>query len=379
MIVGAGLRISTAMMAHPRRAEQVAEFARAWPELELAVVFDSNPEQGSTLRTSAAAWSAAAPDATHHLVLQDDVLLGDQFISRVLDAVSAHPHTAICLFAEWGSRSANLVRLAAVGDDGFASVVDPYVPTQGLVLPVDVAAGFVEHARDAAGPDDEVMLAYLHKRGTAAIVTVPNLAEHDDHPSLTGNGFQGLRRSACFVDGVPAPRTRRVAGAGLERVPHLGWMRLVGEWFNADAYAHPGWVGAPLLTGLPESPDVQALHAQFRQHASAAERDSSCEGLSDLSDIVLFELWLTAYALGRLCSSPPVIDLGRDPVVRAALRSALPGAFRRVLAPDAWARLECGGAQLVADAIRCGASDRGEIDRARDSSFERIDSLIDEP
>ncbi|MEU0572115.1 NAD-dependent epimerase/dehydratase family protein, partial [Nonomuraea sp. NPDC005983] len=80
-----------------------------------------------------------------------------------------------------------------------------YTPVAALLLPRQVAGGYVEWARDRGDtwPDDVLMGRYLRQAGVPVYVAVPNLAEHEDLASLVDNDFQGLRRSPCFFADDP--------------------------------------------------------------------------------------------------------------------------------------------------------------------------------
>ncbi|MEU8197939.1 hypothetical protein AB0C10_29585 [Microbispora amethystogenes] len=329
MIRAGELAISVAAMAHPSRAEAVRKMVDAHPELGIRVVFDPEPDRGGTLATALAAWSAVEPGATHHLVVQDDILFCDDFARLLCAAVAARPDSAISLFAEWGSRTAFMIRIAALRGAAFAAVADPYVPTQALVLPADHARALTRHVTGGTDPDDIAIHRHLRRTGVPSVVTVPNLVEHADRPSLTGNGFQGLRHSACFLQtppfSSPAPEA---AGTDLAFVPHLSWMRLVAEWFPCGPDDEPGWTGIPLAHRLPEKVTMEDLRRRFADHLHEGGPLRAA-----LTDIVLFEFWLSGFAVGLAAGIPPddVAAVADDPVRRTALSSAFAGGFRRYL------------------------------------------------
>lgn len=143
-------------MTHPARYELANHLRELHPELNAVVVTDSTQ---STLASAQAAWRAAAADATHHLVLQDDVSLCGGFLDAVHDAIAMRPGDALALFTEWGSRTAHLGRIAALRGAGWAEVADEYVPTVALAdralgtLPAGALRRFVPRARLAEVSD----------------------------------------------------------------------------------------------------------------------------------------------------------------------------------------------------------------------------------
>ncbi len=367
MIRDGALALSGAVMTHPSREAEVRRFVERHPELDLRVAVDPEPGRGHSLGTALLAWSMAEPGATHHLVLQDDVVLCEGFAELTFAAVRTHPDAAVSLFAEWGSRAGGLVRLALLRGQCYAAVADPYIPTQALVLPAAQAADFAEKGRAETGPDDAVLLRHLRRTGTPGVVVAPNLVQHEDRPSLTGNTFQGPRLSTCFVPDPPAglltAREPAVTGADLDFLPHTSWMRLVGEWFYCGPDEEAVWTGQRLVDRFPPGLDVDWLRAQYP--AQLAQCDTRGEIRGALSDTVLFEVWLTYFALGLVSDVAPadVKAQASDPLWRAALATALPGAFRRCLPAPVLDRLGPYASDLFELAVHAGTEAAATLDR----------------
>jgi hypothetical protein len=76
--------LSVAVMTHPRRRDHAQKLAAALHPYPVDIVLDPAPDgPPESLRTAVRAW-AAAGDATHHLVVQDDIVVTDGFIGHVL-------------------------------------------------------------------------------------------------------------------------------------------------------------------------------------------------------------------------------------------------------------------------------------------------------
>ncbi|MFJ9411063.1 hypothetical protein [Streptomyces sp. NPDC101393] len=200
-------RLSGAVMTHPKRLAAAEDLARAAPPGALRVVMDPDPGgKPSVLRTALSAWSAIEDGATHQLVVQDDMILSDAFFDRARLAIEEMPDAALALFALWDSRNGAAVRFGAMAGARWVGAVNEYFPCVAIILPRQVASGFVDYGRRRldAWPDDILMYRYLRANGIPSYVSVPNLAEHEDHGSISGNAFRGPRRSACFLpDGAP--------------------------------------------------------------------------------------------------------------------------------------------------------------------------------
>ncbi|MGV9882096.1 hypothetical protein [Streptomyces sp. NPDC003006] len=163
-----------------------------------------DPDPGGTpsvLRTALAAWSAIDEGATHQLVVQDDMVLSESLFERARSAIEEMPDAALALFALWDSRNGAAVRLGAMAGARWVGAVNEYFPCVAVILPRRVADGFVEYGRSRLGgwPDDILMYRYLREQGVPRYVSVPNLAEHEDRGSISGNAFRGPRRSVCFL------------------------------------------------------------------------------------------------------------------------------------------------------------------------------------
>jgi len=189
-------------MSHPRRRETAERLIAGAGSLPLRLVLDPEPDGPPTsLRTAVRAWSSVADDSTHHLVLQDDAIPAPAFFDRIQDLVEAAPDAAIALFTSWGSRNGAAVRLGALRGAPWVRATGEYTPTVALVLPADVARGYAGYAAGygEGWSDDVTMLRYLRSRGVPCYLSVPNLVEHDDVPSVASNDTHGLRRAACYT------------------------------------------------------------------------------------------------------------------------------------------------------------------------------------
>ncbi|WP_306336310.1 hypothetical protein [Streptomyces sp. KL118A] len=355
------IRLSTVVMAHPRRAAAARELCARHPELDARLITDPDPEgPPSALRTARLAWQSVAPGATHHLVLQDDAILAPGFAERVRALIADRPDASLSLFTEWGSRTANAVRVAALRGDTWAPVVDDYLPSVALVLPAPLALGFEEYAAAKTAEedtDDVALLGYLDAAGTETVVPVANLVDHANPASLVGNDVMGPRSAACFPDAAPAlPRDRQRPQelVHLDAVPYFCWWEQLAVAYVRDAAAPDGWRRVPaedalLERGITRERVVGALReALDRLPHRAFVHDR-------VSDVLLTEIWTTAYALGVVTRESGGAPDFTAPLARTALATLAPGALRRVV-PAGW--LAAVGellAPLVADAVACGA------------------------
>ncbi|MFF4751998.1 hypothetical protein ACWD5R_23050 [Streptomyces sp. NPDC002514] len=308
-------------MSHPRRSRTARNLIAKAPDGFLRLVLDPEPDGPPTaLRTALSAWSAADPGATHHLVLQDDALPGPDFFDRVHDAVRGAPDAAIAFFTSWNSRNGAAVRMAALRGARWAVAAQEYTPTVALVLPTPVALGFAEFARRHGDgwPDDVIMQRYLRAHRVPSYLTVPNLVEHDDFPSVARNDHHGLRRAACH--GAVPPGADWDLGAGLSEAGVIPFFKhgvaqcavrrgTDGPWTTVDSERYCGRLGFPL--------------EWFRKQLTAAAMESAplLDALAPVRPRALEALWITAGLTGFL-SRRAGADLGPQdaPDVTGGLR-----------------------------------------------------------
>ncbi|HEY3001773.1 MAG TPA: hypothetical protein VGJ44_05440, partial [Kribbellaceae bacterium] len=192
--------LSGAVMTHPRRIEFAQTLLSTTPTGLLRLVADPDPTGPPTaLRTAMRAWSEYPSTATHHLVLQDDVVLCRDFFHHARTAIAAAPDAAIAFYAHWNSRNAAAVRLGALTGARWVRATGEYTPTIALALPVEIASGFAGYARRHGDtwPDDVVMSRYLGFLGVPTYLSVPNLVDHANLPSVMRNDYHGPRQAAC--------------------------------------------------------------------------------------------------------------------------------------------------------------------------------------
>ncbi|MFI6599983.1 NAD-dependent epimerase/dehydratase family protein [Nonomuraea sp. NPDC050536] len=278
------MRLTGAVMAHPKRREAAARLAGD----VLDVVTDPDPGgRPSAFRTSLLAWSSVPEEATHHVLLHDDMVLSSGFFERAERAAAALPYAALALFAFWNSRNGAAVRMGALAGARWVPGASEYTPVAALLLPREVAAGYVAWARERGDtwPDDVLMGRYLRQAGVPVYVAVPSLAEHEDLASLVDNDFQGLRRSPCFVADDPAT--------------------------SEDV--------------LPDLPVIPFLKRGVAQCAING-RDVLCEDYLDglgLSVRGKSQLWITAFTMGVAHAG----DLAEGDLVDRALATMGPGGY----------------------------------------------------
>jgi hypothetical protein len=314
--------LSGSVLTHPARGNAASRVLAQAPPGALAVVTDPLPSGPPTaLRTALAAWETIPPSATHHMIVQDDMLLSATLFERAQLAIEAMPQAALALFSLWDSRNGAAVRLGALSGARWVASVNEYTPCAALILPRAVAAGYVDYVRSHSWtwPEDIMMSRYLRAENIPCFIAVPNLAEHSDGPSIAGNSFRGPRRSACFL---PADRP------GGEDRAHTK-LPVVPFFKNGKAQC---------VVWLEDSQPPRWLHLEIADHlrgAGVPDRDlypRLGRLAKNLDPHAMLGTWLTAYALGW--QTPKT---GRDidtTVVTEALRTIAVGGMSHYAAAE---------------------------------------------
>ncbi|WP_255951888.1 hypothetical protein [Streptomyces odontomachi] len=332
----APVRISARIAAHPARRAAAVRLCESLPELNAEISYDPEPDGPPTdLRSSLRAWADVDGAATHHLVLQDDVTLSRQFASHLTAAVSQQPTMPICLFMDWGTRSGQLVRLAAAHGSSWAEINS--VASVALVLPREMATGYASFLRKViAGPPSirstagSRLIDFARMEGVPVLCSVPNLVEHDLPyvPSLLPEGLsKGVRRATCFIDNVADTIAFDQSTYSCGAFPYL-------DGFSTSAVLMEGagpwrqWTERPMVPALRDrGADLPKLAGRFHETLDSPDVKELQQAVGQP---ILFELWLVAFALGMVnevdASAVTPLSLRSE-----ALRTLFMGAVRRFL------------------------------------------------
>jgi hypothetical protein len=322
-------------MTHPARIELAARLAAKHPALNFSIVCDPEPGQPrGSLRTSRLAWSQVAAHATHHLVVQDDVLLHPDFDLVLETAVGAMPDRAIAFFSEWGSQTSYAIRLGALAGAGWVEAVDWYVPSLALVLPADAAREFDNFAGNhrfrSRIEDDDLLYEFLRLLGIQAVIPVPNWAEHADGPSVAGNDSHGLRKATVFLPEVGIAKNLEILWAP-KFIPSFSWVGGFPYAIRKPGNPHDRWSRVPIEELLLEHGLDSARTDEILREAGRPPPNEPDGPGRDARRID--SMALCAIALG---ASAAYLDVDihaalRSQVAQGALATMVPGGLKRHL------------------------------------------------
>jgi len=204
--------LSVAVMAHQSRSQWVPDLVESIGG-DVKVVWDRYNDRHDT---GARALAAYNPEATHHMVVQDDALVARDLVAGVVEALKFVPAgNPMGLYVGRAKPRADEVRtlMARAVDSGASFMVHkgPWWGV-GIVVPTSSIRDLIRNYDGMADvPNyDRRIARYFESKGLYCYYTVPSLVDHrvEDNPSLVaGRGSHGRYahhfigpRSALEVD-----------------------------------------------------------------------------------------------------------------------------------------------------------------------------------
>lgn len=325
--------ISCAIMTHPSRREQAEQLASQLGRLSPTIVFDPDPSgPPSSMRTARLAWSSFSSEATHHLVLQDDVSVPPDFVDLLVAAVTTQPERLIGLSTDWSSKSGQAVRTAALGGFQWAPMLDRNVWAVSVLMPSDWVGEFLAYL--PTHPDDRDSAAlreFLRRRGSEGVSVVPNLVDHD-RPYVRSmwarNVDQGPRRAALRSSVVDATWFKSGAVAPVDQLNLVSTETVRAMTGVVRPY---GEFAVFPTAELFEAPEFERIASRFYARAESSYRKE----LELVSPAHLFQCWLVATLTHY--ENQAVLPSGLLP---ECSRTLFTGSLKRMFAPSKLDELE---------------------------------------
>jgi hypothetical protein len=182
------VKLSLTIMAHPKRKEWAEQLSS---ELSCDITWDRFNDRHDT---GFRAIKAYDPEATHHLVVQDDVILCDNFLQIVEEACrypSANAPIGL-YYGSKGSKSSAHAKAAIAAENNNASWVVRKGPVwgPGIIYPVASILDLMKFFRNSKVDNyDRRVMRYYQSIGEDCWYTFPSLVEHrhENNPSLCGH------------------------------------------------------------------------------------------------------------------------------------------------------------------------------------------------
>ena len=202
-------KLSAAIMAHPKRAEMVDELL-GWLDRPVPVVWDRVNDRHDT---GVRAIEAFDPDATHHVVIQDDVVPAGDLLAGAERALGSVPvDVPVSLYVGRVRPFAHAVDHAVEQAEAGASwiVMDGIYWGPAIVLPTAVIPEVVRFFRSHTVQNYDARVSrWFERQKLPCWYTWPSLVDHRGdvslaHPSAKAgrrtHSFAGAERSALELD-----------------------------------------------------------------------------------------------------------------------------------------------------------------------------------
>ena len=160
------------IMAHPSRRSHVLKMLEWLGMDEDIVMYDDRPIGGDAIYNAERTWkSKFTKPVTHRLVLQDDVLLCDDFLAHVSEIINCVPDKLVYLFNMLEDKHNKL------GPYFFANSYSGC----GIIMPVEHIEPcwkYINSCEDYINKDDVMISRYFHYKQIQSITTIPPLIQH---------------------------------------------------------------------------------------------------------------------------------------------------------------------------------------------------------
>lgn len=229
--------VSVAIQAHPARAA-MAEELNGCLGGRAEIVYDPAPDDSlrSPWRTYREALERTPADATHRLILQEDVYVCDYFLDAVGAAVAAQPDRPLLFFVPGTPPHYVRAVLAACDrDESWAEMeLRTWVPVVAMLWPARLIGPLLSWFDTQGFPagmvaDDEIVGRFLRAVEEPPLASVPSLVEHPDTvPSImnghrwNGDGKNPGRRAACWIGDCGYCDARLIDWTRGPAIPSLG-------------------------------------------------------------------------------------------------------------------------------------------------------------
>lgn len=218
------IRVSFALMCHPKREEFVPGLLEQLPDAE--VVWDQKNNRWDTGRRSMLAYD---PDADWHVVVQDDAILCPGFREAAHNALACCPAGPVSFYTgktrPYAEQVKRAVREAISRDYRWIAMRGP-LWGPAVAIPVSLIDNMVEACDDIHVANYDIRMSeYFHNNGYQCWYSIPSLVNHRvgrDNPSLVPGRSSVKSRTAYEF----------VGNRGDTDAPGIDWD--TPAWFPVD-------------------------------------------------------------------------------------------------------------------------------------------------
>ena len=169
------------------------------------VIYDDRPNGGKAIYTVEKAWYEPIPEGvTHRLVIQDDVIVCDDFITIVNKMINTHPDAVFALFPNAYRKYEKL--------NVFKELNTPYIRGKGfsgnaILMPVKYIDPCFKSIHSVYGDkffnqiEDQCMHKWIREHDISVINTCPAIVQHIGDDSILTPGRE-IRRTSWFRENI---------------------------------------------------------------------------------------------------------------------------------------------------------------------------------
>lgn len=179
--------VDVCIMAHPSRTENVKIICNTLDLSDDSVFWDDREDGGDAMYTARKAWQSPIPEkSTHRLVLQDDIVICDNFLTIVNRVASTHKDSIVTLFHcdkhDTASRYIPTKRIRG------CAIMIPVKMLEDLWWFVDNRMEFYRKPQleEILKRDTSCIQVWSSAKRIPCYTTVPSLVQHIGDESLVG-------------------------------------------------------------------------------------------------------------------------------------------------------------------------------------------------
>ena len=205
------MKISAAIMAHESRINRIDYLLETLGDVPVFMDYGKIGEPGNLgpWGNAKRAWAAFDPKADFHMVVQDDVVFGKQFVQRLRGLLEKHgKEYAYCLFANGNGRKKDDEFLTALKRPQGVIMHKELYSGLTVLLPTGIIKKMIPFADKAEYDrgrgtwldDDARISEYLKHIEMKVIYPIPSLVNHNKKlNSLIGYGHNRGRQARWFI------------------------------------------------------------------------------------------------------------------------------------------------------------------------------------
>jgi len=203
--------ISIAIMAHESRADRIDYLLDTLGDVPVFMDYGKLGEPGNLgpWGNAKRAWAAYDREAAFHMVVQDDVVFGKQFMGRVKSLIRKHGEAyAYCLFANGHGKVKTVEFKKELTKPQNTIIADELYSGLAVILPTQIIDDMIvfgdscsyDRGRGTWYDDDARISEFLKSINMKVIYPIPSLVQHNRKlNSLIGLGHNRGRQAKHFI------------------------------------------------------------------------------------------------------------------------------------------------------------------------------------